>query len=123
MSLTDAIETTEIKEKLRNLEQCMPKATEFYCHIGKYLADRLNDHLNPNGFANAFEWMIIDLHSGKSSVYGKQIPTSLVGYPTVVYAALLLDIPTFAEKVCPSDFAREVREFREEVRIRNQKKS
>ncbi len=117
MTLDQAVSTTEMQAKLKNLREHMPKADDFLCKVGEYFAERLGGHgqVDPMGFVNAFNLMVYDLETGVNGFTGKPVPRGLTGYPSQVYAIISMYAPILAEKVCPEDFARNVRQFCDEV--------
>ena len=124
MTLDQAISTTEMQAKLKNLREHMPNADDFMCRVGEYFAERLGGHeqVNPMGFVNAFNLMIYDLRTGVNGFTGKPVPHSLTGQPPQLYAVLSMYVPIFAEKVCPESFAQDVRQFCDEVSSEMKKK-
>jgi hypothetical protein len=62
--------------------------------------------------------VIIDLTRGASGFSGKPIPTSLAGYPAVLYGLLRDFQPRIAEAVFPREFADAVRREYEEIQNR-----
>lgn len=112
-----AISMKPVKEKLRNLKEYLPGEDDFMYGFGKYLAERLNPELIPEGFNLACELTIDELRKGGDyGKYGKvKVPPSLVGYPSVLYDVLRMRIPDFAKAACPPEFAEEVNKVYEEV--------
>lgn len=118
MSLTETIEKpismVEVKEKLRNLENYMPKQKKLVYDFGKFLADRLNPELVPEGFFMAAQSAISDLEKGVDE-QGNSITNTLCGYAPSVYATLAIQILQIAEATCPTEFAQSVRIFYNEI--------
>lgn len=115
MELEKAISTEPIKEKLKNLEKYMPEEEDTIYRFGEFLADRLNQQLNPLGFNMAAELTLYDLQRGIDGFSGQPIRNSLVGYPPMIYFLLRMRVPDIAKAVCPEDFAMEVENFQKEV--------
>lgn len=102
-----SIQTNEVKEKLTNLREYMPKQEDIIYDFGKFLADRLNPRLNPHGFNLALELTLYDIKTGRG-----EIPIELSGYPTQVYAGLSLYFDDIAKAVLPSEFYAEFKKVR-----------
>ena len=117
MSLTDAILTEPIKEKLRNLREYIPNQESVLYQFGGLLAERLGGHptINPIGFNLVAQLTLHDLETGVSPGQSFPIKQSLVGYPTLIYAILRTQIPVIAKATCPEDFAQGIKEFYDEV--------
>jgi len=113
----EAISMEPVKEKLRNLKDYIPKGDDFLYGFARYLADRLNPELVPMGFNLACELAIEDLKRGGD--YGEDgkmdVPSSLIGYPPMMYGLLRMRIPEITKATCPSEFAEEVNKVYEEV--------
>ena len=125
MSLeTKAISTEEMKEKLRNLKEYMPKEEDVLYSFGRYLAKRLEGHpeLVPEGFNVTVELALHDLQKGIDGYTQKPIQSRLVGYPPIIYSLLRMRTPDIAKAVCPEDFAEGVRKMYEEVNAKLREK-
>ncbi len=120
MSLTDAIPTEPIREKLRNLREYIPNQGILLYEFSDLFAERLGGHptINPIGFNLTAELTLHDLETGVSPGQSFPIKQSLVGYPTMIYAILRTQIPDIAKATCPEDFAKGVKEFYDDVRSR-----
>src|SRR3989344_4941338 len=71
--LEEAISMIPVKEKLRDLEKYMPKSDDTIHDFGRYLADRLNDRLVPEGFNLGAELALYDLQTGIDGFTGQPI--------------------------------------------------
>ena len=103
-----------VKERLKNLEEYLPGQDQAIYSFGNFLAQRLNPKLNPLGFINMYEWVLMDLNKGTSHP-GVPIPSDLAGYPPQFYAVLRILMLDIAKAVCPEDFAQEVKESYEKA--------
>jgi hypothetical protein len=114
--MSDAIQTDEIKAKLRDLKAYLPERDDVTYKFGSYLAERLEGHpeLLPMGFKMAAELALYDLEKGVNGFTSEPIRSSLVGYP-MMYRLMSMEIPNIADAVCPPEFAKEVREFCDHV--------
>lgn len=63
----------------------------------------------------ASELALYDLQQGVDGFSGKPIQNRLVGYPSMIYGLLRMQVPQIAEAVCPEDFAKGVKEMYEQV--------
>ncbi len=115
MSIDEAISMEPVQEKLRNLREHMPDQQDVTYDFGAYLADRLNPELVPQGFNMAAELALYDLQKGVDGFTGQPIQSRLVGYPSMIYGLLRMQVPQIAEAVCPEDFAKGVKEMYEQV--------
>ena len=115
MSIDEAISMEPVKEKLKNLREHMPEQDDTIYSFGAYLADRLNPELVPQGFNMAAELALYDLEKGVDGFTGQPIQSRLVGYPSMIYGLLRMQVPQIAEAVCPEDFAKGVKDFYEQV--------
>lgn len=104
-----AIDTTEAREKLRNLGQHIPDADETLIEFGKLLADCLKGKLAPLGFPMKCEQLIYDLQEGIDGFTGEPIHSWLVGYPPAIYAMLRMRFDDIASAIFPEDFATETK--------------
>ncbi|HUW43418.1 MAG TPA: hypothetical protein VMV95_00440 [Bacillota bacterium] len=110
-----AISMEPIKEKLKGLREHMPDQQDVIYDFATYLADRLNPELVPQGFNMAAELALYDLEKGVDGFTGQPIQSRLVGYPSMIYRLLRMQVPQIAEAVCPEDFAQGVRKMYDEV--------
>jgi len=119
MERQNALSMDEAKVKLRNLKEHMPDLDDSRARLllpfGKLLADRMNPKLVPQGFVMACELLLHDVEAGVDGYTGEPIRSDLVGYPSVMYGFLRLEIPALAKAIFPEDFAKGVQEFVEEV--------
>ncbi|MBS3150625.1 hypothetical protein J4425_02365 [Candidatus Woesearchaeota archaeon] len=115
MSIDGAISMEPVKEKLRNLREHMPDQQDVIYDFGAHLADRLNPELVPQGFNMAAELALYNLQKGVDGFSGQPIRSRLVGYPSMIYGLLRMQVPQIAEAVCPEDFAKGVKDFYEQV--------
>ena len=122
MTLDGSISTDEVKEKLRNLREHMPKQDDLIYDFGAYLAERLNPTLVPMGFNMAAELALYDLQAGVNGFTGEPIRSRMVGYPPQIYALLKMQVPDIAEAVCPEDFAKGVGQMYDEVNAKMREK-
>jgi hypothetical protein len=118
MGISDAISTEELKVKLLNLKELMPEESEFVYDFGAYFATRLNKRINPNGFNLEYQLTLYDLNRGVDGYTNQPVPHSLSGLPSIVYAAMGMNIIGIARAVCPSDFADEVEQIYAETHKR-----
>lgn len=112
-----AIQTKEVKEKLKNLRKYLPGQEQIVYDFAAKLADRLNPELVPAGFNTAAELLLYDAQKGVDGYTGQPLGGHfhLIGYLPQLYAALRMSIPDIAEAVCPEDFAKGVKEFQDKV--------
>ncbi len=112
-----ALSMKEAKEKLAELKKHMPKASgEIVYKFGRFLAERLNPQLVPQGFVMACELALYDLQEGIDGYSNQPIQSSLVGYPPMIYGLLRMEIPRIAEAIFPEDFATSVKTIFEEIK-------
>jgi hypothetical protein len=104
-----AIDTTEIKEKLANLEQYMPEMDKTIYTFAKYLGERLNDHLFPEGMNLQLELVMCDLAKGVD-MHGKPTPHSISQLPSPFYSILRMYSESIIDVVAPGYFAREFKQ-------------
>lgn len=117
-----ALSMDEAKQKLAKLEDFMPNAAnELVYHFGKYLAGRLNPELVPQGFVMGCELALYDLQKGVDGFTNEPIRGKLVGYPPMIYALLRMEIPRIAKAVLPEAFAKEVKDFIEQIKTEMRK--
>lgn len=110
-----ALSMTEVKEKLLRLGELIPKnSNELLLEFGRYLASYLNPELVPSGFLMACLLAIHDLQQGVNGFTGQRIRSSLVGYPSMIYSLLQMEIPQIADAVLPAEFATSVKTLFEE---------
>ncbi|PJE81236.1 hypothetical protein COU58_03555 [Candidatus Pacearchaeota archaeon CG10_big_fil_rev_8_21_14_0_10_32_42] len=119
MSIDEVISMEPVKEKLKNLRKYMPNQDDTIYDFGAYLADRLNPELFSQGFNMAAELALYDLQTGVDGFSGQPIRSRLVGYPSMIYGLLSMQVPQIAEAVCPEDFAKGVKDFYEQVNGKN----
>jgi len=110
MSIDTAIPMETVREKLRNLQQYMPRRGEAVYKFGKFLAEKLDSQLSPIGFSMTAELTLCDLEKGIDALSNQPIRSKLAGCHPGVYNLLRVIVPDIAEAVCPEDFARDVRE-------------
>ncbi len=117
MTLEQTISTKEVCEKLKRVEEHMPKMPSFIYNVAHYFAERLErlDEISPPDFVLQYELMIYDLQTGVDSVTRNPVPSHLTRYPTQLYDVLSTYARLLATKVCPEDFAEGVRQFVDEV--------
>ena len=112
------LDTTEIKERLNNLEEYMPDEHEMTYDFAAYLADKLNPTIVPMGFKMSAELALYYLAKGVDELSGEPIKNRLVGYSPIIYGAISMSIPQIADAVCPEEFAKEVTRLCEEIEAR-----
>jgi len=66
------------------------------------------------------ELALYDLQTGVNGFTGKPIQSRLVGYPTMIYALLRMEIPRIADAIFPAEFAAGVKTCIEEVNAKMQ---
>lgn len=110
MTKEAALSMTKAQQKLRELEKYLPDQQGPIYDFGRFLADRLNPQLVPQGFVMACFLAIYDLEAGVDGFTQKRITSRLVGYPPQIYQILHLFIPVIARAVFPADFAAGVEE-------------
>ncbi len=115
----------EPRRKLRELEKFMPESVNRLVYeFGRFLADYIHSsELVPQGFVMATELALYDLQTGKSGFTGESIENNLIGYPSMIYSLLRLEVPRIAEAVFPQDFANGVVEFINQVEEDARKKA
>ena len=111
-----AISTEPIKKKLKSLREYMPDQKDIVYDFATYLADRLYPKLVPEGFSTIAELALYDLQKGINGFTGQPIKSSLVGYPSMVYRLLRIQVPKIADAVCPEEFAQGVRKMYDIIR-------
>ncbi len=108
-----SVETGEAAEKLREFhdDSLDPKVNQY----ARYLAERLNPELVPQGFVMAGALANYDLKEGVNGFTGEPIQNDLVGLPSLEYNKLLVALPDIASRVLPEDFAAEVEEIAKDL--------
>jgi len=112
MSL-EAISTTGIKEKLRELRYDGGKGPEIIYTFSENLAERLNCEITPSGFIATAAMLIRDSMTGIHHYTKEVINNKLTGLNHHDYVALSEYLPILAEQVCPEDFAKDVLDLSE----------
>lgn len=105
----------EPKKKLNELKKYMPGAQDTIYEFGRFLSERLNPELVPEGFVLGCELAIYDLQKGVDGFTGEPINSNLVSYPPMVYALLRMEIPHIASVIFSEEFATAVKIFFQEV--------
>ena len=106
----------EPKQKLMELETHLPDATNDLIYgFGRFLAERLNPELIPQGFVLACELALYDLQAGVDGFTSQPIQSRVVGYPPIIYALLRSEVVTIAKAIFPEEFAKGVETFVEEM--------
>ena len=106
----------EPKQKLVELETHLPDATNDQIYgFGRFLAERLNPELIPQGFVLVCELALQDLQAGVDGFTGRPIQSRLAGYPPMIYALLRSEVATIAKAIFPEEFAKVVETFVEEM--------
>jgi len=106
----------EPKKKLMQLNESLPNASnELVYDFGRFLTGYLNPELAPQGFVMACELALYDLQTGTNGFTGKPIQSRLVGYPSMTYSLLRMQIPIIADAIFPAEFAAGVKAIIEEV--------
>lgn len=96
------------KKRLRHMEEYLPDNPDFFYSYAKYLAERLNFHLDPNGFVNTVRLTLFDLQKGVNGFTNEKIKNDAVGLPDVAYYLLESLTPQVARAVTSEDFAQKV---------------
>ncbi len=112
------LETGEIKEKLKNIEQYMTtnalqEAYTFARLIGDYLPE--NEEVTPEGFYNLAAITVLDAMVQGKDKKGNIIIDRLYPDDGMRQLSLVLDIKTIASAVCPTDFANCVKKYSKEM--------
>lgn len=102
-----AINTDNVVEKLMDIS-ISDDPGDLIKKFCKFLAHRLNNELEPCGFALGCDLALYDISKGIDGYSKKPIQNGLVGYPPVVYKLLRMRFPAIAQEVLPKDFADEV---------------
>lgn len=103
-----------VKEKLRNLRQLMPAEYRQLHKFGAYLADKLGDEVNPEGFAALAVLAPYGLKDGIDWGSGQKLRIRwLTLQDPVVYRYLRSRIPQMARAVFDEDAAKQAIEFYE----------
>lgn len=102
-------------DKLRRLEKYLPDELDVIYDYGRFLADRLNPEIVPEGFVLAASLATHDLREGVDGFTGEQIDNRLTMYPPFFYDLLFLLTSRIAHAVYPEDFAGKVDVFLQEV--------
>ena len=110
MSQKKILEIVEAKKKLMELEKYISSNVidDPIYGFGRFLAERLNPELAPEGFVLACELALYDLQSGVDRFTQEPIRNGLVGYPPVIYTLLGMKISEIAEAIFPTEFAEAV---------------
>lgn len=112
----EAMQMDEVAEKLQNLEEHMPDASDILIAFGKFLAGRLRDHeLVPEGFTMAVALAAYDLRKGVDGFTGDPIDNELVGQPSYVYSILEMSAVDLARAVCPPEFTAGVEQMMKSI--------
>ena len=111
------IETKEVIEKLRNIKEEIPNPTipEIY-PFAEQIANHLDKKVSPAGFNNAAILALNDLTIGKERITGEIIKDRIYPDDTLRQRILTLDIPNIASYVCPSDFAKFVKDYGKDLK-------
>ncbi|MBI2604283.1 MAG: hypothetical protein HYW56_01950 [Candidatus Harrisonbacteria bacterium] len=115
---------TEPKRKLVELEKHMPDGDidGLIYDFGHFLADYIKqEKLVPDGFVLSCSLALHDLQTGVDGWTKKPIRSHLVGYPSITYAVLQLEIPRIAEAIFPPEFAAEVKGCVESINAKAKK--
>jgi hypothetical protein len=111
-----AIDTTEVKAKLRSLKDHLPSADSRLAKFAEVLAEYIGDvGITPSGFLLSSELLLADLRSGKSGHAHITLPPELVGQPPIAIVSLHARLESVIRSVCPIDFYRQVMGFKKSV--------
>lgn len=114
--MSDAISMDTVREKLKNLRESRPREDEYTYAFAEFLANRLNDKLNPQGFYMTMQIVLMDLQTGIDGFSGKPINNNLACLPPTMYAMLqLIFIDNIVDIVCPKEFAENVKDVDKHV--------
>jgi hypothetical protein len=117
-----ALEMNDIRSKLTNLKQYMTGEPDIIYEFGRFLAERLNPRLTPEGFNLALELAMHDIQTG-TGYTGKPITHALTGYPQIVYASLGTRLNDIAKTVLPEEFYKKFEDVRKKMEDQISKKT
>jgi len=123
MAEKKALSMDEAKQKLAELKKYLPDATDDLIDFGCFLAGRLNPTLAPRGFVIACGLALYDLQQGIDGLTKKPIHSKLVGYPSMIYGLIRMEIPEIAKAIFPEEFAVGVKTMFDEINATMQAKS
>ena len=115
-TLHETIPTEDIVRKLSCYRNFDLDANDFVCNVANYFGERLRSRkICPLAFMAEYLLMIDDLINGREDITDKSTPSKISGQKEWIYDDLMIYLPIFAQKVCPSEFAQKVKEIADKI--------
>jgi hypothetical protein len=100
--------SAHIDEWAASLDEHDRHTQKFGIAMGKKLADRIGGGVVPMGYVMATELLTHDCQEGIDGFTGEPLPTSIAGYPPVMYGMFRMQAEQFAKGAFGEEFGDQV---------------